>query len=121
GLDGVSLGGRASLLVGLSRAKSFGSVATLQAAFDSADALELTRWAEAAVAENPRLVLRLLTSYEGYFLMAHRNISKAFERAGVKHELIVIPGPHDYEFNRGPGAYEMLLFHDRVLRGENPL
>jgi iron(III)-salmochelin esterase len=121
GVDGVSLGGRAALLVGLSRAKAFGAVATLQAAFDSADAFELTRRAESAIAENPRLVVRLLTSYEDYFLLANRNISKAFERAGVKHELLVIPGPHDYEFNRGPGVYEMLLFHDRVLRGENPL
>ena len=92
GVDGVSLGGRASLLVGLSRAKAFGSVAGLQAAFDSADADELARRAESAVAENPRLALRLLTSYEDYFLVANRNISKAFERAGVKHELLDDPG-----------------------------
>ena len=26
-----------------------------------------------------------------------------------------------YEFNRGPGVYEMLLFHDRVLRGDRGL
>jgi len=38
--------------------------------------------------------------------------------AGVDNELAVIPGPHDYEFNRGPGVYEMLVFHDRALRGE---
>jgi hypothetical protein len=31
---------------------------------------------------------------------------------------VTVPGPHDYEFNRGPGAYEMLMFHDRVLRGQ---
>ena len=24
---------------------------------------------------------------------------------------------HSYRFNRGPGAYEMLLYHDRALRG----
>jgi iron(III)-salmochelin esterase len=33
----------------------------------------------------------------------------------------VIPGGHDYTFNRGPGGIEMLLWHDRVLRGEAPL
>ena len=121
GVDGVSLGGRASLLVGLSRAKAFGAVAALQAAFDSADADELARRAESAISQNPRLALRLLTSYEDYFLVANRNISKAFARSGIKHELLVIPGPHDYEFNRGPGVYEMLLFHDRALRGESPL
>jgi enterochelin esterase-like enzyme len=121
GVDGVSLGGRAALLVGLSRAKAFGAVAGLQAAFDSADADELARRAQNAIAENPRLLLRLLTSDRDYFLLANRNISKAFDRSGIKHELLVIPGPHDYEFNRGPGVYEMLLFHDRVLRGEAPL
>jgi iron(III)-salmochelin esterase len=121
GVDGVSLGGRASLLVGLSRANAFGAVAALQAAFDSADAAELARRAREAVAKNPKLSLRLLTSEDDYFLVANRNISKAFDDAGVKHELLEIPGPHDYEFNRGPGAIEMLLFHDRVLRGERAL
>ncbi len=121
GVDGVSLGGRASLLVGLSRAKAFGAVAALQAAFDSADAPELARRAREAVTANPKLSLRLLTSEDDYFLVANRNISKAFDDAGVKHELLEIPGPHDYEFNRGPGVFEMLLFHDRVLRGERPL
>jgi enterochelin esterase-like enzyme len=121
GIDGVSLGGRAALLVGLSRATAFGAVSTLQAAFDSADAAELARRAKQAVAANPKLVLRLLTSEDDYFLVANRNISKAFDDAAVKHELLEIPGPHDYEFNRGPGAYEMLLFHDRALRGERPL
>jgi hypothetical protein len=30
----------------------------------------------------------------------------------------MLTGPHDYVFNRGPGGIEMLLFHDRALRGE---
>ena len=33
---------------------------------------------------------------------------------------VVVTGPHDYAFNRGPGAIEMLAYHDRVLRGEAP-
>ena len=36
----------------------------------------------------------------------------------VAHEFVVVAGPHDYAFNRGPGGIEMLLWHDRVLRGE---
>jgi hypothetical protein len=27
----------------------------------------------------------------------------------------VVPGPHDYVFNRGPGSVELLYFHDMVL------
>jgi hypothetical protein len=121
GIDGVSLGGRASLLVGFDRPKAFGAIATLQAAFDSADAPELGRRAVHALAENPKVHLRLLTSDGDYFLRANRSISQAFQAASVSHELVIVPGPHDYEFNRGPGVYEMLVFHDRALRGEAAL
>jgi len=121
GIDGVSLGGRASILVGLERPEAFGVVAALQAAFDSADASELTRRAKAAKEKNPKLSIRLLTSEGDFFLGANKNISKAFTAAGVAHVLSVVPGPHDYVFNRGPGVYEMLLFHDRVLRGRPTL
>jgi hypothetical protein len=116
GIDGVSLGGRASLLVGLERPTAFGVVAGLQAAFDSADAPELARRAAVARQANPKLLFRLLTSEGDYFLNANRAISRAFSAAQVPHVLTVVPGPHDYEFNRGPGAYEMLFFHDRALR-----
>ena len=118
GIDGVSLGGRAALLVGLERPTAFGVVAGLQPAFDSADAPELGRLAELARRQNPRLVLRLLTSDGDYFLQPTRAISREFKRLGIAHEFRLIPGPHNYEFNRGPGVFEMLLFHDRVLRGE---
>ncbi|MCC6215825.1 MAG: esterase [Polyangiaceae bacterium] len=116
GLDGVSLGGRAALLVGLARPESFGAVGTLQPAFDSADAPDLARRAQRARERNPTLSLRLLTSRADFFLLSTRAISSAFTALGVHHELRVVPGPHDYEFNRGPGVYEMLLFHDRALR-----
>ncbi len=118
GIDGVSLGGRASLLVGLERAGSFGAVASLQAAFDSADAPAVTLLARVAREQNPGLRLRLLTSDGDYFLNANRALSAALDAAHIEHQLDVVPGPHDYDFNRGPGVYEMLLFHDRALRGE---
>jgi enterochelin esterase-like enzyme len=117
-IDGVSLGGRAALLVGLERPTAFGVVAGLQPAFDSADAPELGRLAELGRRQNPALVLRLLTSDGDYFLQPTRAIAREWKRLGIEHELRQIPGPHNYEFNRGPGVFEMLLFHDRVLRGE---
>lgn len=121
GIDGVSLGGRASVLVGLDRAEAFGAVAGLQAAFDSADAPELARRAKRAREKNPKLAIRLLTSEGDFFLRATKSISRALDEAGLSHELRIIPGPHDYVFNRGPGVYEMLVFHDRVLRGRAPV
>ena len=32
------------------------------------------------------------------------------------HDLVIVPGPHDYAFNRGPGCAEMLLWQERALR-----
>lgn len=120
-IDGVSLGGRASLLVGFAHPRAFGVVASEQAAFDSADAAELARRAGEARRESPKLVIHLLTSDRDFFLNPNRNISRALDAAGVSHGFIEVVGTHSYEFNRGPGVIEMLLFHDRVLRGEPPL
>ena len=116
GIDGVSLGGRLALLSGLYQPAAFGAVATLQAAFDSSDAIRLAALGAAAKKENPRIQFRFLTSDGDYFLAANRAISAAFSASHVEHQFLVVPGPHDYIFNRGPGALEMLLFHDRALR-----
>jgi hypothetical protein len=117
GIDGVSLGGRASLLVGLLRPEAFGVVATLQPAFDERETRELAARAGRAVREHPELRFRLVTSSRDYYLASTRSLARAFRTAGVEPNLLVVEGNHSYEFNRGPGVYEMLLFHDRALRG----
>jgi iron(III)-salmochelin esterase len=116
GIDGVSLGGRAALAIGLLRPKSFAVVASLQAALRSDNSEDLLRRARAAKAEKSDLHLRLLTSSDDYFRKANTLIAEALSLQGIATELVNIPGPHDYVFNRGPGGYEMLMFHDRVLR-----
>jgi enterochelin esterase-like enzyme len=121
GIDGVSLGGRAAVAVGLERPASFGAVSSLQAAFDIRNADEIASRARRAKEKNPKLVLRFVTSTEDYYLPALKSAAAALRFAGVEHRLLILNGPHDYAFNRGPGAYEMLLFHDRVLRGRRPI
>lgn len=121
GIDGVSLGGRGAIAVGLARPDAFGSVGSLQAALDSKNAGEVVARARRALEKNPKLRLRLVTSSEDYYLPALRTIASALRHAGVPHDFVVTRGPHDYAWNRGPGAYEMLLFHDRVLRGHEPV
>lgn len=116
-LDGVSLGGRAALLVGLLRPKAFRVVAALQPALDVAEARPFASLAERARGENPSLVLRLLSSDEDYFLEPTVELSRQLKSRGVNHTLDLVVGTHSYEFNRGPGVYEMLLFHDRAIRG----
>lgn len=118
GIDGVSLGGRAALGIGLLRPKAFAVVASLQAALRSDNAADILRRAREAKAQKPDLFVRLLTSSEDYFLKANTLLAADLTAAGIRTELVTIPGPHDYEFNRGPGGYEMLMFHDRVLRGQ---
>jgi enterochelin esterase-like enzyme len=116
-VDGVSLGGRAALLVGLLRPKAFHVVAALQPALDNAEARPFAGLAERAKAENPGLVLRLLTSSEDYFLEPTAELSRELKSRGVDHKLDIVLGTHSYEFNRGPGVFEMLIFHDRAVRG----
>jgi hypothetical protein len=119
GIDGVSLGGRAALLVGLGRPEAFGVVAAEQPAFSSADAPALALLAKEAKQKNPALRIRLLTSLEDFYLISTRIISRTLDQEGIANQLDVVPGPHNYDFNRGPGVYELLLFHDRALRGED--
>lgn len=118
GVDGVSLGGRAALAVGLLRPKSFAVVAALQAAVRSDNSEDILRRAREAKTQKPDLFVRLLTSSDDYFLKANTLLAEALSSQGVHTELVNIPGPHDYDFNRGPGGYEMLMFHDRILRAQ---
>jgi enterochelin esterase-like enzyme len=115
GIDGVSLGGALSLRIGLTHAADFGAVGTLQAAIGDDQVPEFTELAKAARAKNPHVRLRLLTSKDDYFKRAIGSASTSWHAAGIEHDFEEIPGPHDYPFNRGPGAIEMLLWHDRVL------
>jgi len=64
--------------------------------------------------------LRLLTSDADFYREAIEGLHAALSKAGAAHDHLFMPGPHAYRFNRGPGAIEMLLWHDRVLRGEAP-
>ena len=103
GIDGVSLGGRAALLVGFAHPALFRVVATLQPAIQAAEADELTRRAKGFFAQQPEGIVRL---------------DRSLDAAHLPHVTNLVKGPHDYAFNRGPGGLEMLLFHDRALRGE---
>jgi hypothetical protein len=118
GIDGVSLGGRAALGIGLLRPQAFAVVGSLQAAVRSDNSEDILRRAREAKSQKSNLRVRLLTSSEDYFLKANTLLAESLTSAGINTELVNVPGPHDYEFNRGPGGYEMLMFHDRVLRGQ---
>jgi enterochelin esterase-like enzyme len=118
GIDGVSLGGRAALLVGFERPRVFKVVASLQAAIDSTEIPLLVERAERARQQNPALSIRVLTSHKDYFRRELEGLSRALDAKSVAHTFTLVPGDHSYAFNRGPGVYEMLTFHDWALRGK---
>jgi hypothetical protein len=119
GIDGVSLGGRVSLLAALERPETFAAVGIMQGAFEPDEVDDLARRTSAAL-QRGAFRLRLLTSAGDFYRGVTERLHTALSRAGVAHDHATIAGPHDYVFNRGPGAIEMLLWHDRVLRGEAP-
>ena len=114
-LERVEIGGALALRIGLGNAEAFGAIGSLQAAIGEDQVADYTDLVKSARAKNAKFDLRLLTSKDDYFKAAIRATSVAWRAAGIEHEMVEIPGPHDYPFNRGPGAIEMLLWHDRRL------
>ena len=116
GIDGVSLGGRLSLLVALAEPGAFGAVGVTQGAFEPDEVAEVSQRAVTAL-HRGGLRLRLLTTDKDFYRDPIEALHTALAEAGAAHDHLDLPGPHGYPFNRGPGAIEMLLWHDRVLRG----
>jgi hypothetical protein len=115
GIDGVSLGGLHALEIGLAHPEVFGVVGALQPAVRGRIGRVLARYAPSP--SRPAQRVRLVTSYGDVYRRDVAALAEALRARGVAHDVRVLAGPHDYVFNRGPGGVEMLLFHDRALRG----
>jgi enterochelin esterase-like enzyme len=116
GIDGVSLGGRAALVIGFTHPKAFSTVGALQPAIDDSELDRFTKLAGKAVRENQGLSIRLVTSHEDYYREVVMAFASELNAAKVPHDFELVSGDHSYEFNRGPGAIEMLRFHAEALR-----
>jgi dienelactone hydrolase len=119
GIDGISMGGRYALQLGWSHPEQFGAVGALQPAIAEGEADAFADRAAEAAKRHPQQV-RLASSEDDPFLPAVRALSSALDARGVRHQLLVTAGPHDYAWNRGPGVALLLAFHERVLRGLPP-
>ena len=115
GIDGVSLGGLHALEIGLAHPEVFGVVGALQPAVRGRIGRVLARYAPSP--SRPTQRVRLVTSHGDVYRRDVAALAEALRARGVEHDVRVLAGPHDYVFNRGPGGVEMLLFHDRALRG----
>jgi len=115
GVDGVSLGGYASLGVGVRKTAELGAIGCVQAAISAGDAEKWTDRIEKAFAKDGARPLHLLTSTADVFRTPVEALDKALTKRGITHDARVAIGPHDQPFLRGPGSLEMLLWHARHL------
>jgi hypothetical protein len=116
-VDGVSLGGFAALAAGLSHPTVFGAVGGLQPAISDGQFPEWLDLARAARTANPEQQLRLVTSQKDFFRGVTSRFSAALTQANIAHRFQLTQGPHDYVWNRGPGAFALLMFAHEALRG----
>ena len=122
-IDGVSMGGRLALYAGLTRPTAFHGLGALQPAINASrdDFARLVQLAASRASGPGTPPLRLVSSEQDPFLEAVRAFAAALAASNVAHRVLSTPGPHDYSWNRGPGSIEMLLWHERSLRGLNPV
>jgi enterochelin esterase-like enzyme len=118
GIDGVSLGGMLALEAGFAHPEAFGAVGAIQPAIRGR-AGRLLAAAEAARDGGRTQEIRLLTSDGDPFKTPTQQLSRQLRTAQLSHRLLVVPGPHDYVFNQGPGAIELLRYFDEVLARES--
>ncbi len=114
-LDGISLGGRHALRIGLKYPERFAAIGTEQAAAGGLASLARRR-IRADPARFSHLKFHLLTSERDGFRPKIERLHRTLTRLGVHSDYRVTRGRHDKVFARGPGAEGMLKWHDRVLR-----
>jgi iron(III)-salmochelin esterase len=114
GIDGIGLGGRVALEVGLRRTDAFAAVGAIQPTVDAAS----TRAIVERVKPEEGQAIRLVTSEEDPGRAGTLGLSAALRERSLPHALVDTPGTHDIEYGRGAGAVELLRFQSSVLERE---
>lgn len=117
GIDGCSLGGFVSYHVFQRRPEAFFTCGGVQAAIGKAAAVEHAERFRSAVERVGLRRIHLETSTQDPYHDANVELARLLGRSGVEHELRVSPGPHNQPWLIEVGTLEMLLWHDRQLRG----
>ena len=119
GLDGISMGGRHTLKLGFERPELFKTLGTEQAAVRGLGP-RLQKQVRARPDAYRHLHINLLTSTKDGFRAAITRFHQRLSGLNLTVRHTITPGRHDKRFVRGPGAIDMLLFHDRVLWSRQP-
>jgi pimeloyl-ACP methyl ester carboxylesterase len=112
-INGCSMGGPLALEVASRHPKVFGSLGVVQAAFGEHRAKSYARLLGKAFEDAGKMDLQLLASEGDAFVTSARALSHELATLEIKHQLLVLPGPHDQQWLREAGTIEMLLFHER--------
>lgn len=115
-IDGISLGGRHALRIGLRHPRVFRAIGTEQAATGGLGPMA-SRLIRKAPAEYRHLDINLLTSKRDMFRPKIKAFHERLERLGLRSRFHVTPGGHTKRFARGPGAIDMLMWHTTILHG----
>jgi pimeloyl-ACP methyl ester carboxylesterase len=116
GLAGVSLGGYAAVEVGLRAPALFATVGTVQGAYGPAQASEYARRLAELGPAAPRGAYVATSSFDPY-RAANERLGRKLAEHGLPARLSVRRGAHSQGFLREIGTLELLVWHDRALRG----
>lgn len=117
GIAGVSLGGFAAVELGLRARASFGTIGTVQGAFGVERVPGIARRIIEREARSLRGVYVATSTLDPY-RAANQRLYRELSAHGMPVHLSVRTGPHSQKWLREIGTLEMLLWHDRALRGE---
>jgi iron(III)-salmochelin esterase len=116
GVDGVSMGGSRSMYYGLKYPEVFSSIGAVQGAFGPfmdlyEDLIKINK------DKLQQRAVQLVTSDRDTHLGPHtEKMHQLFNAQEIKHDYMILTGPHDYIFNQGPGSIALLMFHARPAR-----
>jgi hypothetical protein len=115
GIDGVSMGGARSMYYGFKYPEVFSSIGSVQGAFGPY--LDIYRhFVERHRDTLKKRSIQLVTSDRDPMAPSVERMHQLLVDNSIHHVYLKLTGPHDYVFNQGPGALELLVFHDRALR-----
>ncbi|MBH24348.1 MAG: hypothetical protein CMH57_07850 [Myxococcales bacterium] len=119
GIDGISMGGMLSTVIGFSHPRHFGAFGSQQSSLSYSPRLKaMIEERREHLAGRP---INVATSKHDPFRRSLADLSKRLGEMGVEHRFTILPGRHNKRFVKGPGSIELLLFQDRALWGEGEM
>lgn len=115
GIDGVSMGGARAMYYGFKYPEVFSSIGSVQGAFGPY--FDVYRhFVERHSETLKKRSIQLVTSDRDPMAPSVERMHQLLVDNSIPHLYLKLTGPHDYIFNQGPGALELLVFHDHALR-----